>query len=608
MCGITGWVDWERDLTRHRDVLQAMVDSLASRGPDGQGLWVSSRAALGHRRLAVVDVEGGVQPMAAPAPGTSPVVLSFSGEIYNHGELRAELSARGHRLRTRSDTEVLLHAYLRWGADCAARLNGMYALAIWDGRTEQLLLARDRLGIKPLYLAVHGSGLIFGSEPKALLATPLVPAEVDAEGLAELLLGATCTAGRGVFRGIRELRPGHVLRAGRRGIAETRYWGLTSRRHGDDLPTTVATVRELLADSVGRQTVADVPLGGLLSGGLDSSLMVALAAGSLRRRRGGPLPTFTVDVTGAAPDGASPGRCTGDLAAAHAVAAHLGTAHTDIAVRPGELVAGWERTIRARDLPGAGEMDVALHLLADRVRPHATVALSGEAADELFGGYAWFHRPAAADGPSFPWLGRGGAGMGHLLHPDLRQALRPREYLADRHAEALAEVPHLEGEAAAERRMRELSHVAVTRFLPALLARKDRMAMAAGLEVRVPYADHRLVDYAWNVPWAMKTAGGVAKGLLRRVAAELLPEAVAGRPKSHLPPGTHPAVEAAVRRRLGELLADTGAPLHQLVDGAAVRAALDGAVRPAPGPWPGWWMSRLVSIDMWLRMYRVRLV
>jgi asparagine synthase (glutamine-hydrolysing) len=608
MCGITGWVDWERDLTRHRDVLQAMVDSLASRGPDAQGLWLSPRAALGHRRLAVVDVEGGAQPMASPAPGRPPVVLSFSGEIYNHRELRAELAARGHRFRTRSDTEVLLHAYLRWGVDCVARLNGMYAFAVWDGATEELLLARDRLGVKPLYLAVHGSGVVFGSEPKALLATPLVPAEVDAEGLAELLLGATCSAGRGVFRGIRELRPGHLLRARRTGIAERRYWGLTSRPHGDDLPTTVATVRDLLADSVERQTVADVPLGGLLSGGLDSGLVVALAAGSLRRRGGGPLPTFTVDVTGGPPDGLPPDPRGGDLAAAHAVAAHLGTAHTDVAVGPAELVAGWERTIRARDLPGAGEMDVALHLLADRVRPHATVALSGEAADELFGGYAWFHRPPAADGPSFPWLGRGGAGMGDLLHPDLRRALRPREYLADRLAEALAEVPHLEGEAAAERRMRELSHVAITRFLPALLARKDRMSMAAGLEVRVPYADHRLVEYAWNVPWAMRTAGGVAKGLLRRAAAGLLPDAVASRPKSHLPAGTHPVVEAAVRRRLGDLLADPAAPLHQLVDGDAVRAALDGAARPAPGPWAGWWMSRLVSIDMWLRMYRVRLV
>ena len=203
---------------------------------------------------------------------------------------------------------------------------------------------------------------------------------------------------------------------------------------------------------------------------------------------------------------------------------------------------------------------------------------------------------------------RGGVRIGDLLHPDLRRVVPAREYLADRHAEALAEVPHLEGDSPADRRMRELTHLGITRFLPALLARKDRMSMAAGLEIRVPFADHRLVEYVWNVPWRMRTAGGVGKGLLRLAARGLLPEEVIERPKSPQAPGMHPVVAAEVRRRLGELMADPAAPLHQLVDAAAVRQALHRSPGSGSGPPAGWWMSRLVSIDMWLRMYRVRLV
>jgi asparagine synthase (glutamine-hydrolysing) len=602
MCGIAGWVDWGRDLTTQDAVLRAMVDSMAPRGPDAGGVWLSRHAALGHRRLAVIDLEGGAQPMVSPALRRPPVVLTFSGEIYNFRELRADLATLGHRFRTRSDTEVLLHAYLEWGGGCVHRLNGMYAFAVWDGHRQELLLARDRLGIKPLYVAEHGSGVLFGSEPKALLATPLVEAEIDAEGVAELVLGVTCAPGRAVFRGLRELRPGHVMRVSRRGIDETRYWRLTSRPHPDDLPTTVATVRALLGDALDRQTLSDVPLCALLSGGLDSGLLTVLAARSLERRGRGPLDTFAVDV-GRGGDGA--GR---DGPGARALARHLGTVHTAVVLDGADLIAGWERTIRARDLPGAGELDVSLFLLSERVRRRATVALSGEAADEVFGGYSWLHRPSAVASATFPWLSRTGVRLGDLLHPDLRRTLRPRGYVADRYAEALREVPRLEGEEGADRRMRELLHLALTRFLPALLARKDRMSMASGLEIRVPYADHRLVEYVWNVPWAMKTAGGVAKGLLREVASGMLPDETIGRPKSGFPAVSCPTVTATVRARLREVLGDPAAPLRQLIDRVAAGDALERAPDPAAGPLDGWWMSRLLSIDMWLRMYGVRVV
>ena len=297
----SGRVDWDRDLTTERDTVQAMTATMARRGPDAGDVWLSPRAALGHRRLAVIDIEGGAQPMIALVP--EPVVLTYSGEVYNFRELRSELEALGHRFRTRSDTEVVLHAYLEWGADCVQHLNGMFAFAIWDDRWQELLLARDRLGIKPLYYAEQGSGLLFGSEPKALLANPLFQPEIDAEGLADLLVRTMarrpCNA---IFRGLREVRPGHIVQVSRDGVRESAYWRLTSRPHTDDLPTTVATLRGLLEDIVDRQLISDVPLCTLLSGGLDSSAITALAAGGLERQGRGRVVTFAVDFTGSEHD------------------------------------------------------------------------------------------------------------------------------------------------------------------------------------------------------------------------------------------------------------------------------------------------------------------
>src|SRR5690348_9155118 len=275
-----------------------MTSTMANRGPDAGGVWCSGHAAIGHRRLSVIDLEGGQQPMRAGAPGSDDVVLTYSGEVYNFTELRSELAALGHEFRTRSDTEVVLHAYLQWGADCVARLNGMFAFGIWDGRCQELLLARDRLGVKPLYYAPLPDGVLFGSEPKAILAHPDFRAEIDAEGLAELFgqIG-TGTPGHGVYRGMSQVRPGAIVRVGRFGVRTTAYWTLEAREHTGDLATTASKVRELLTDIVHRHTVADVPQCSLLSGGLDSSVVSALAADSLMRRDRAKLATYSPSAT-----------------------------------------------------------------------------------------------------------------------------------------------------------------------------------------------------------------------------------------------------------------------------------------------------------------------
>ncbi|GAA4621062.1 asparagine synthase (glutamine-hydrolyzing) [Actinoallomurus vinaceus] len=595
MCGIAGWVDYERDLTGERATALAMTRTMALRGPDDEGLWIEPHVALGHRRLAVIDIEGGTQPMS-----DGPVTLVYSGEAYNFRELRRELESHGHRFRTRSDTEVVLQAYLRWGADLVDRLNGMYAFALWDQRTEELLLVRDRMGIKPLYYAPTPHGVLFGSEPKAILANPLFTARIRDEGLLELLTTAK-TPGHAVFDGMYEVEPGHVVRVSRDGVTDRRYWALTAREHPDDVPATVHHVRELLEDIVERQLISDVPLCTLLSGGLDSSALTALADRALGA---GTVRSFAVDFTdesgGFVPDAM---RDTADAPYVHEVAKHVGSHHADVILSSDELSSPQanETVMRARDLPSIGDMDTSLYLLFAEIRRHSTVALSGESADEVFGGYRWFHDPEAIAAETFPWMLGMSAGQA-LLDGELNR--RVDEYVTDRYHEALDEVPRLPAETGHERRMREICYLHLTRMVRFLLDRKDRMSMAVGLEVRVPFCDHRLVEYVFNTPWSHKTYDGREKSLLRGAVADLLPESVVQRRKSPYPATQNPSYERAVRDRLSGILADPNAPIRPYVAEHAAREALRRPLGRTSLQQDRMAMERIVSLNDWLTSYR----
>ncbi|GLW18514.1 asparagine synthetase B [Streptomyces sp. NBRC 13847] len=608
MCGITGWISYDTDLTTQRRTLETMTRTMACRGPDADGIWLDTHAAFGHRRLAVIDLDGGTQPMAVDHEGHTLVVTTYSGEVYNYRELRRELTGLGHTFRTHSDTEVVLHTYLQWGAACAEHLNGMYAFALWDPRTEELLLIRDRMGIKPLYYHPTPDGVLFGSEPKAILAHPSVRPTVDAEGLAELIT-FTKTPGHAVYQGMHEVRPGHVVRVGRNGVRTTRYWALEAREHTDGLDATVAHIRDLLDDIVARQLIADVPLCTLLSGGLDSSAITALAAKALAEQGRGPVRSFAVDFTGYTenftPDDL---RGTPDGPYAHALAEHVRSDHRDIVLDTADLMDAGHRAavLAARDLPnGFGDGDTSLYLLFKAVRERSTVALSGESADEVFGGYRWFHDPEAVHADTFPWIAAGIAGRFAGGDTD-REALLDRGLLGKldlpgyerrRYREALAEVPYLDSDTGLQRRMREISYLHLTRFVQILLDRKDRASMAVGLEVRVPFCDHRLVDYVFNTPWAMKTFDGREKSLLRAATREVLPDLVADRVKSPYPSTQDPRYSEALRTELKALCADRDAPVRPLLDAAATAHALtDGAaagIRPAA--------ELVLGMNAWLR-------
>ncbi|MFD9305185.1 asparagine synthase (glutamine-hydrolyzing) [Streptomyces sp. NPDC060048] len=619
MCGITGWVAYDRDLTHDPDAratIEAMTATMVPRGPDGGGVLLDGPVALGHRRLAVVDIEGGRQPMSVEHDGRTVLVTTYSGEIYNYRELRTELTARGHTFRTRGDTEVVLRAYLEWGHDFATRLNGMFAFALWDPVQRELILVRDRLGIKPLYFHPTPDGVVFGSEHKAVLAHPAVRPVVDAEGFAELLSLAK-TPGHAVYRGIREVRPGHILRVRREGIGELPYWALEARPHTDGLPATVARVRELLDDIVERQLVADVPLCTLLSGGLDSSVITALAARRLEGEGRGPVRSFSVDFAGHT-EGfrADSFRGTPDGPYARALAAYVGADHTDIVLDTGDLMDPAHRTAVhiAHDLPfGLGESDTSLYLLFKAIREQSAVALSGEAADEVFGGYRWFHDADIVKTDTFPWLAAMRAAIGRdfpaqrggresLLDPGLLAKIDLDGYRSTRYHEALAEVPRMEGESGPERRMRELCHLHLTRYMRTLLDRKDRMSMATGLEVRVPFCDHRLVEYVFNTPWPMKTFDGREKSLLRAAALDVLPGTVAQRVKSPYPSTQDPRYVESLRAGLRAVLADAGSPVRPLLDLTAAEAAANETGKTFRRR-----IELVLALDIWLRHYGTEL-
>jgi asparagine synthase (glutamine-hydrolysing) len=608
VCGIAGWISYQRDLRAEQATVDAMTETMACRGPDARGTWVHGPAALGHRRLAVIDLPGGRQPMSATAAGGGQVAMVYSGEVYNFTELRAQLAARGHAFTTDSDTEVVLRGYLEWGDAVAERLNGMYAFALWDDREQKLVMIRDRMGIKPFYYYPTADGVLFGSEPKAILANPLARPVVTSDGLRELFTFVK-TPGHAIWHGMREVEPGTVVTVDRDGEHTRAYWQLETRPHADDRDATVAHVRELLDDIIRRQLVADVPLCTLLSGGLDSSAMTALAARQLAAH-GGTVRSFAVDFAGHAEHFvADELRATPDAPFVHDVARDSRTDHQDIVLDSQQLADPDVRSevIRARDIPaGFGDLDASLYLLFKAIREHSTVALSGESADEVFGGYLQFFDPEARKGGTFPWLVRFREQFGaddEILPADLVKRLDLDGYTRDAYASATSGVQRLDGESDFEYRMRVICHLHLTRFVRVLLDRKDRASMAVGLEVRVPFCDHRLVEYVYNAPWSLKSFDGREKTLLREATADVLPRSVYDRVKSPYPSTQDPAYAVALQHALADLLTRPSHPVFDLVSPAWVKRAASPSHPPtAQSARRG--MERTLDLALWLDMYR----
>ena len=603
MCAIAGILD----LNANAQAIERMKKTMLRRGPDGDGLYQTQDVALLHARLAVIDPEGGRQPMTLEwAQETYTIV--YNGELYNTAELRRELEKLGHTFQTRCDTEVLLHAYAQWGSRCLNRLNGIFAFAVWEERRKRLFLARDRIGVKPLYYILYQCALLFGSEIKTILAYPGFQAAIDGEGAAEILLiGPGRTPGCGVLRGIKELEPGccGVYQNGRLDVQ--RYWMLRDREHTDSFEETAEQVRFLVLDAIRRQMVSDVPIGTFLSGGLDSSVISAVCAKELARE-GKKLDTFSVDYENN-DRYFTPGKFqpNSDSDFIGIMEQHIGSIPHHVVLPAKDLVDALEESTEARDLPGMADVDFSLLLFCRQIRQNVTVALSGECADEIFGGYPWYRDPEIRERDGFPWA-QSTARRAELLLPSLRSKIDAADYISSRYEQTLAESDILPGNSGLERRMKQMVNLNFRWFMQTLLDRKDRMSMYSALEVRVPFCDYRIAEYLYAIPWEMKDYKGTEKGLLRYAVRDLLPGKILWRKKSPYPKTYDPEYLNLVTKRLEAVVADPSAPIHALVDREALNALI---AQDSPWPWYGQLMRRpqtiayFLQINHWLRHYSV---
>lgn len=612
MSGLVGWIDFRRDLGVSSDILHTMTETMQHRGPDTKDVWVSQHAGIGHRGLTTSHSTEHARPTRIETDAGT-FAAAHIGELYNAPELRRDIEAAGGAVRTARTSELLVRAYELWGRDFVTRVDGAFAFALWDGPHRRVLLGRDRLGIKPLYYAPYPDGLLFASEPKGIMANPRFTARLDVHKLPLVLQPRLALPGETPLVGLHEVRPGHVLECSETSRHEYRYWQLTSRPHHDTFEQTAQRVRELLGDAVGSQLATGVPMGAMLSGGVDSTSVAALAVRALREREpDAALDTFCVQFESDPAHFVSTElRPDVDAPYAALAATYLDTRHRTLTASVEDLLDVVPATRSARDLPGWGQFDASMYLLFQQMRRHCTVALTGEAADEVFGGYPYFFKTELLQRPQFPWL-FDGPKLSDCLSPELTALIDPQEDERARYAQLIRSVPRLAGEDAADARIREVFFLGLSGPLSVILDRKERMSMANGLDVRVPFCDHRLLEYVWNVPWSLKSRGGV-KGLLKAAMGELLPPETVHRKKSAYPHVQSPRYDEGIIREASRVVTDKDSVLAPLFDAARlddliqriganrISAELPGGSNPAA------LLIQLVELDRWVTDYQVSL-
>jgi len=617
MCGIVGFTNFHDTLDANArncyspdTILHAMMDTLQRRGPDEFGTYDKPEIFLGHRRLIVVDPEGGLQPIVYTHNKVEYAIV-YNGQLYNTKELREVLSSAGFSFTSHSDTEVLLKAFIHYGYDVVNHLNGIFAFAIWNHTKKELFLARDHFGIKPLYYTFYKEELIFASEVKALLAYPGITPIVDKQGICELFgIGPAHTAGTTAFKNIEELKPAHFLVYRDNACIIKQYWKLESKEHTDSLDVTCEKVRYLLEDSIQRQLVSDVPLCTFLSGGLDSSIITLYAANYYKKHNLPPLKTFSVDyVDNDKNFQKTDFQPNSDNDYISLMQKRLTTSHKAIVLDTPELADALEDAMLARDFPGMADVDSSLLLFCKNVKKEATVSLTGECADEIFGGYPWFFRDDALHSGTFPWS-IALSERQNLLAPSIAEKVNLIDYISYRYNESLKEVTILPIDSEETAEKRKISHLTLNWFMQTLLDRSDRMSMYNGFELRVPFCDYRLAQYVWNIPWEMKALNGREKGLLRYIMKDLLPSEIVDRKKSPYPKTWNPTYLTKVKGMLSSIMKNPHAPITQLLNREYIMQILETDGKAFTRPWFGQLMTGpqlmayLCQVNMWLEKYQ----
>lgn len=615
MCGIAGFCSFTKDYVaqsgKWQQVLSDMNQVQKHRGPDEEGTYLVSHCGMSHVRLSIIDLKNGQQPMTRKREGRTCTIV-FNGEIYNMNSLRENLRRQGIHFQTDSDTEVILAGYQRYGVEIVNMLNGIFAFAIWDDWRKKLYLFRDHVGVKPLFYS-RMDGIIFSSEIKGILAYPNMRPQVDQEGLCEVFgLGPAKTYGKGVFKGIEEVLPGHFLEFGIDGMKDHCYWKLESKPHTESFEQTVEHTAQLVTDAVKGQMISDVPICTFLSGGVDSSLVTAICSEELKKQ-GKQLTTYSFDFKDNDVNfKANAFQPTQDRPFVEKMVAFADTDHHFLECNKEELFDDLFEAVKARDLPCMADVESSMLHFCRKVAKSNKVTLTGECADEIFGGYPWFHKKECFEADIFPWS-MDMTPRTMLLKDEVQCALPLFEYAHAAYEATVLETPVLEGEDAMEKRRREISYLNMKWFMQTLLDRMDRTSMWSGLEARVPFADYRIVAYIWNVPWDMKCHNQIVKGLLRAAGEQHLPKDVLYRKKSPYPKTYDPAYERLLKEKMREILADKNAPICALIDDRKVLKFMQSPTdygRPFYGQLMAGpqLLAYLIQVNYWLETYKIELV
>ena len=520
-------------------------------------------------------------------------VICYNGQIYNTKELRDVLTQNGFTFQGHSDTEVLLKSYIHYGNDVVNHLNGIFAFSIWNDKKKELFMARDHFGVKPLFYTIKNNQIIFASELKAIFEHPQVQKVLDRQGISELFgIGPSHTPGTTVFKDIFEIKPAHFAVFNESGFHTNRYWKLESKKHTDDFDKTCKNVYDLLEDAITRQLVSDVPLCTFLSGGLDSSIITKFASDYFKKQGRGPLDSYSIDYVDNDKNFVkSDFQPNPDGYYINIMKNLLKTNHHPIIIDTPELASYLEDAMIARDMPGMADVDSSLLLFCKNVKKEMTVSLTGECADEIFGGYPWFFREDALNSGTFPWsiaiLERQ-----NLLNPAISEKVNLKEYIDFRYNESLSEVDILESDSKETAEKRKISHLTLNWFMQTLLDRSDRMAMYNGFEIRVPFCDYRLAQYVWNIPWEIKALNGREKGLLRYICRDFLPEEIVDRKKSPYPKTHNPTYLTTVKGMLSDIMKDKEAPINNLLNRDYILEILESNGTSFKRPWFGQLMTR----------------
>lgn len=605
MCGIAGSVDFSLHACLPDGLSTQMAHGLNPVNSNSAEIYEAQQICLIQHDARVISEDK--RPLQSPDGN---ITIIYNGELYNTPELRQQLSVLGYA--GDSDAELILYAYLAWGTKAFEKLNGIYAFALWEQQEERLTLCRDRLGVKPLFYTRQNHLFVFASELKSMLCHPAVQPKLDEDGLRTLLLlGPARPPYSGVLHGVFSVLPGQYLTFDKNGLQQSFYWQLTANEHPDTLEQTIAHTRWLVEDAAARQRTTDVPLCTFLSGGLDSSILSMLASRSLSML-GERLHTFSVDY----PDNEkyftkSIFQPDYDNSYIHQMTDFLHTEHHHILLTQHELFHALTPAMEARGLPGMADIDSSLLRFCQSVRAQGfTVCQSGECADELFGGYPWYHQKEMLFSDGFPWA----------CSTDFRQSLVQdgilrdgQEFVHAHYERTCQSAPKLDTDSPLEARMREMFLLNLQWFMATLLTRNDRMSTYAGLQVRVPFCDYRIVEYAYNMPWKFKALEGREKGILRKAFAQDLPEEIVWRKKSPYPKTCSPEYTALVVKRLREKMQDPTSILPELFQNQVLEHLIE---RPEQlcAPWYGQLMrapqifAYLLQIDDWFRTYHISLM